>query len=162
MMKRLNIKLMNLFALLIATVGMCAAQGDAQTQHSSQQAPQQDQSQNQQQNSAPAQPQSPAQSQPQTPVLVNGTQIQIRMNQPISSDKAAVGDRFTGTLAIPQTVNSNITFPVGSYVEGHVQSIKDSGRLSNPGEMELVIETIRSGNISATLNTNPTTIKGES
>jgi len=145
-------------AVFITLVGICAAQGDPQTQQPPQQPPQQappqDQSQNQQQNPVPAQPQSP--------VLVNGTQIQIRMNQPISSDKAQAGDRFTGTLAIPQTVNSNITFPVGSYVEGHVQSIKDSGRLSNPGEMELVIDTIRSGNLSATLNTNPTTIKGES
>jgi len=94
--------------------------------------------------------------------IPSGTAVQVRLNQVMSSDKAQIGERFTGVLVNSLYVNSTTSFPPGSAVEGRVISIKDSGRMSNPGEMELAIDAVRSGNMSASLNVNPYTAKGDS
>ena len=91
-----------------------------------------------------------------------GTELQVRLNQALSSDKAQVGERFTGVLVNSLYVNSSTSFPPGSTVEGRVITIKDSGRMSKPGEMELVVDTVRSGNMVASVNVNPYTVKGRS
>src|SRR5579872_186726 len=96
------------------------------------------------------------------PVIANGTELQVRINQALSSDKAQVGERFQGVLVNAVYVNSTTSFPPGSIADGRIISIKESGRLSNPGEMELVVHMIHSGTMSALVNVNPFTAKGAS
>jgi hypothetical protein len=91
-----------------------------------------------------------------------GTKVTVRINEALSSGKARVGDRFTGVLTEPITANGQTLFPRNSDVEGQVVRVLDSGRLTRPGELELKLTSVRSGNASAVLNTEPWVIKGQS
>ena len=91
-----------------------------------------------------------------------GTKVTVRVNEALSSDKVQVGSRFTGVLTEPLVVNGQTLFPRNADVEGQVVRVVDSGRLSRPGELELQLTSVRSGNSSATLNTQPWIIKGAS
>jgi len=91
-----------------------------------------------------------------------GTQVTVRINESLNSGKAKVGDRFTGVLTEPIVVNGNTIFPRNSNVEGKVVRVVDSGRLSRPGELDLKLTSVSSGNASAALDTQPWTIKGAS
>jgi hypothetical protein len=86
-----------------------------------------------------------------------GTPIQVRVNENLSSETARAGDTFTGTLA--QSLNvGNSSFPRGTSVTGQVISAKKSGRLSDPGVLELALTSVGSMNVSS----EPFVIKGAS
>lgn len=91
-----------------------------------------------------------------------GTEINVRINEPLSSAKARVGDRFTGVTTEAITVNGQTVFPRNSNVEGQVTRVVDSGRLTRSGELELKLTSVHSGANSASLDTAPWTIKGGS
>jgi hypothetical protein len=86
-----------------------------------------------------------------------GTPIQVRVNENLSSETARAGDRFTGTLT--QSLNvGNSSFPRGTSVTGQVISARKSGRLSDPGVLELALTSVGSMNVSS----EPFVIKGAS
>jgi hypothetical protein len=91
-----------------------------------------------------------------------GTSLQVRITEKLSSETASVGDQFHGTLAAPVVANGRTLFAKGSEVTGAVVNVERSGRLSNPGELHLAIQSIRSGRQSYALAASPIVIKGES
>lgn len=94
--------------------------------------------------------------------IPSGTKVTVRVNESLSSDKVQAGTRFTGVLTEPLVVNGQTLFPRNADVEGQVVRVVDSGRLSRPGELELKLVSVRSGNSTAALNTEPWIIKGAS
>ncbi|MCU1307013.1 MAG: hypothetical protein JWN45_1708 [Acidobacteriaceae bacterium] len=98
-----------------------------------------------------------------SPVIPVGTEIQVRVNENLTSETAQAGDQFTGTLVNSiEDMYSNIIFGRGSYISGTVISAKPSGRLSDSGELVLLINNIRSGSKSANLTVGPYTLTGGS
>ncbi len=95
-------------------------------------------------------------------VLPPGTQIQVRMIDDVSSEKANPGDRFRGTLEAPVIVNHRVLFPKNTEVAGQVVSAKPSGRLSEPGELELALTGVRTNAGWRPLQVESFLIKGES
>jgi hypothetical protein len=91
-----------------------------------------------------------------------GARLSVRVTEKLSSETSHVGDRFHGTLAAPVVVNGRTLFPQGAEVTGQVAHVKSSGRLSSPGELTLVLRTVRSGGRTYTVSANPFVIKGES
>lgn len=91
-----------------------------------------------------------------------GTPITVRINENLSSESAKAGDTLTGTLAQPLVVNGNTVFPRGAAVAGRVISAKKSGRLSDPGVLELMLVSIGDGSQSASVSSQPFVIKGAS
>jgi hypothetical protein len=91
-----------------------------------------------------------------------GTSIQVRMIDKLSSEQNQVGDTFHGTLDEPITVNGRELYPKGADVIGRVTDVHATGRLSEPGELDLALNTISSGNIAASIHVEPLVIKGES
>jgi hypothetical protein len=91
-----------------------------------------------------------------------GTTIQVRMIDKLSSEQNQVGDTFHGTLDEPIEVNGREIYPKGADVIGRVTDVHATGRLSEPGELDLVLNTISSGNIAASIHVEPLVIKGES
>ncbi len=91
-----------------------------------------------------------------------GTAIQVRVTENLSSETARVGDKFHGTLAAPVVVRDRTLFSKGSSVTGEVVNVERSGRLSNPGELHLVLRSVRSGGRSYPVTTEAFVIKGES
>jgi hypothetical protein len=91
-----------------------------------------------------------------------GARLSVRVTEKLSSESSHVGDRFHGTLAAPVVVNGRTLFPQGAEVTGQVAHVKSSGRLSSPGELTLVLRTVRSGGRTYNVSANAFSIKGES
>src|SRR4051812_22267838 len=77
--------------------------------------------------------------------LPAGTGFEIRINETLTSAEAQPGDRFAGTVTTDVTTESGtVVIPHGAEVQGRVLSAKPSGRLSDAGELQLGVSTIRS------------------
>jgi hypothetical protein len=96
------------------------------------------------------------------PDIPVGTEIQVRIIENLSSGTARLGDIFHGTLEEPLVVAGKQVFPKGADVTGTVAGVHASGRLSDPGELNLVLNTISSGGIASSVTVQPLQVKGES
>jgi hypothetical protein len=94
--------------------------------------------------------------------LPAGTELHVRMIDRLSSENANVGDQFRGTLAAPVVVNHRILFSKDADVTGEVVNVERSGRLSNPGVLELNLRTVSMHGRTYTVATEAFVIKGES
>jgi len=94
--------------------------------------------------------------------IPGGTQLSVRITDKLSSGSAKVDQPFQGTLEAPVSVNGRVVFPKGAHVTGKVTAVHRSGRLSDPGVLELTLVSVGDGKNSWSLNTQPFKIKGES
>jgi hypothetical protein len=95
--------------------------------------------------------------------IPDGTQVTIRMIDSLSSETAQEGDTFHATLeqAILDA-DGRTLYPKDADVHGRVVRAHPSGRLSDPGELELVLTAISFGGHKYPINTQPWYTKGES
>ncbi len=91
-----------------------------------------------------------------------GTPLSVRVNEHLNSEETDAGYSFHGVLASPVLVNGKKVVPKGAEVVGEVIKVERSGRLSNPGELHLVLETIQFGGRRYSIATQTVLIKGES
>lgn len=96
------------------------------------------------------------------PVIPAGAQISVRMIDELSSGKSKAGDTFHGTLDQPIVSGSTTLYPKGADVTGRVVAVKGSGRLSDPGILELELTSVSSGTKKSNITTEPFVIKGKS
>lgn len=96
------------------------------------------------------------------PEIPSGTTIKVRTIDRLSSAEARVGDNFHATLEEPITVNDKELYPRGADIIGRVVDVHTSGRLSEPGELDLVLNTVSSGGRTSSLRVAPLVMKGES
>ena len=96
------------------------------------------------------------------PEIPSGTTIKVRMVDRLSSEDARVGDNFHATLEEPITVGEKELYPRGADVTGRVVDVHQSGRLSEPGELDLVLNTVSSGGRTSSLRVQPLVMKGDS
>ena len=81
--------------------------------------------------------------------IPSGTTINVRMIDKLSSEENQTGDTFHGTLDEPIEVNGRELYPKGADVIGRVTDVHPTGRLSEPGELDLVLNTVSSGTVAA-------------
>ena len=75
------------------------------------------------------------------PNLSEGTELQVRLGDELSTANAEPGDTFTGTLA--KSVRSNGTYlPKGTAVRGRVVDSTSSGRLKRPAVITLELTRV--------------------
>ncbi len=96
------------------------------------------------------------------PVIPAGTAVSVRMTDELSSGKSKAGDSFRGTLERAIVSGSTTLYPKGADVTGRVIAVKGSGRLSDPGILELELTSVSSGSKKSSVTTEPFVIKGES
>jgi len=94
--------------------------------------------------------------------IPQGTQLQIRMIDSLSSAHAKAGQTFRATLEQPVVVNGRTLYPRGADVTGQVIRAHSSGRLSDPGELELAVTQITAGGVAYPVAVEPLKMKGES
>lgn len=99
---------------------------------------------------------------PVAPDIPSGTDVHVRMIDNLTSAQARVGDIFHGTLEEPILVSGKQVFPKGADVTGTVVAAHESGRLTDSGELSLVLNTISSRGVASSINVQPLQIKGES
>jgi hypothetical protein len=98
-----------------------------------------------------------------TATLPAGAKLQVRINERLSSETAKPGDTFHGTLAQPVVVNGKTLFDKATDVKGEVMEASKSGRLSSPGQLQLVLTSISGGWFrSYPLTVQPLVINGGS
>jgi hypothetical protein len=96
------------------------------------------------------------------PEVPAGTVIHVRMIDKLSSEESQNGDIFHGTLEEPITVDGKDLYPKGADVAGRVTDVHKTGRISEPGELDLILTTVTAGNLTSSLHVEPLVIKGES
>jgi hypothetical protein len=94
--------------------------------------------------------------------IPSGTSIRVRMIDSLSSEQSQVGDTFRATLDESIRVNGRELYPKGADVIGRVTDVHPTGRLSEPGELDLVLNTVSSGTVAASIHVEPLVMKGES
>lgn len=86
---------------------------------------------------APVQSAPPAPTPPQKVTIPAGTQLSIRVNEEINSEKAQVGDTFHGSISAPVTVDDQTVIPTSADVEGRVVDVKSAGRFAGGSVLTL-------------------------
>ena len=75
-------------------------------------------------------------------IVPRKSNIFITLERTISTQAAQPNDKFYARIAVPVTSKDRIVIPVGSYVIGHVQSIRRPGYLKGKGELTLAFDSI--------------------
>jgi hypothetical protein len=96
------------------------------------------------------------------PAIPPGTTIRVRIIDSLNSGTTQSGDTFHGTLDQPIMADGRELYPRGADVTGRVSDVHRSGRLSEPGELDLVLATIASGHMASSLEVEPLVIKATS
>jgi TolA-binding protein len=72
-----------------------------------------------------------------------GTELDVRLSTPLTSDTAQVEDRFEATTLVDVRQNGRVIIPAGSVVRGVVTDVKDAGRVQREGSLTLTFDQIR-------------------
>ncbi|HUE85048.1 MAG TPA: hypothetical protein VMO26_03130 [Vicinamibacterales bacterium] len=78
----------------------------------------------------------------QAGVVPIGTELDVRLEQTLSSDTARVEDRFEATTVVDLRENNRVVIPAGSRVRGVVTAVKNAGRVDRKGELQLSFDQI--------------------
>ena len=110
------------------------------------------------QNSAPAAPAAP------TPIpritVPAGTQLSIRLNDEVNSEKAQVGDVFHGSISSPVSIGEDTAIPTTADVEGRVVDVKSAGRFAGQSVLTLELTKLTMNGRSYSLQTSQWTKSG--
>ncbi|HEX4605022.1 MAG TPA: BON domain-containing protein [Candidatus Angelobacter sp.] len=88
------------------------------------------------QSSAPSAPIAPPA--PQKFTVPAGTQLSVRLNDEVNSEKAQIGDVFHGSISAPVAMDDQTVIPTTADVEGRVVEVKSAGRFA--GQSVLTLE----------------------
>jgi hypothetical protein len=71
-----------------------------------------------------------------------GTELDVRLQTPLSSETARVEQRFEATTVLDLEVGRDVAVPAGSVVRGFVSSVKPAGRLDRTGSLTLSFDEL--------------------
>ena len=74
--------------------------------------------------------------------LPEGTEMQVRLDTPLSSRTARAEDRFEGTVMVPVYVENRMVIEAGARVRGTVVSAEPADRPARGGKLDLAFNTI--------------------
>jgi len=72
-----------------------------------------------------------------------GTQLDVRLDQTVSSKTARVEERVEATTVSPVTVNGRTVVPTGTVVIGHVAEVDDADRAQRDGRIRLEFTSLQ-------------------
>ena len=75
-------------------------------------------------------------------VIPSGTELDVRLEQALSSDTSQVEDRFEATTVVDLREGGRVLIPEGSRVRGVVTAVRDAGRVERKGELQLSFDQI--------------------
>lgn len=86
--------------------------------------------------------------------LPEGTAIEVRLEQALSSAQNKPGDEFTASVAAPVEVGGKTIIPKGATVKGRLVNAKESGRLSGVAQLSLALSSVEIDGKSYDLQTS--------
>ncbi len=93
---------------------------------------------------------------PPKPVMLTipeGTQIAIRLIDPLDTSKNQVGDRFRASIAHSIRVNDQVAIPTGADVEGRVVDVKDATHFTGKSVLAVELTNLQMGGKNYELHT---------
>jgi hypothetical protein len=71
-----------------------------------------------------------------------GTELDVRLQTPLSSDTAQVEDRFVATTAVDLMRGNEVLIPAGSVVRGVITAVDDAGRMDRQASITVAFDQI--------------------
>jgi len=97
---------------------------------------------------------------PQKITVPSGTQLSVRLNDEVDSEKAQVGDVFHGSISAPVTVGEETAIPTTADVEGRVVEVKSAGRFAGQSVLTLELTKLTMNGKTYSLQTSQWTKSG--
>lgn len=78
-------------------------------------------------------------------VIPVGQEIDVRLQQPLSSASAKVEDRFETTTVVDVRQDGRVLIPAGSTVRGQVTSVSPAGKIDRSGKLTMSFDRLTIG-----------------
>ncbi len=91
---------------------------------------------------------------PKKLIIDQGTQMTVRLIDPIDSEKNQSGDTFHATLNAPLASDGEEAVPAGVELTGHLVSVKSAGKFAGQSEVILQLDSLSSGGKTYSLQTD--------
>jgi hypothetical protein len=101
---------------------------------------------------------------PPTPVKVTipaGTQLTVRLNDPLDSERNKVGDTFHGSLSTPIVIDGETVVPEGADVVGRVANVQSAGRFAGSSLLTLELTSFSMNGRTYNIQTNQWSRQGK-
>ena len=99
---------------------------------------------------------------PKKLIIDQGTQVTVRLIDPIDSEKNQTGDTFHATLNAPLSSDGEQAIPAGVELVGHLVSVKSAGKFAGQSEVVMQLDSISSGGKTYNIQTDQYSKKGSS
>jgi hypothetical protein len=113
-------------------------------------------------NTVAAPPTPPPPPAPRKLIIDQGTQLSVRLIDPIDSEKNQTGDTFHATLNAPLTSDGEQAVPAGTELTGHLVDVKSAGKFAGKSAVVLQLDTLSSGGKTYNLQTDQYRKEGSS
>jgi BON domain len=97
---------------------------------------------------------------PQKITVPSGTQLSVRLNDEVDSEKAQVGDVFHGSISAPVAIGEETVIPTTADVEGRVVDVKSAGRFAGQSVLTLELTKLTMNGKTYSLQTSQWTKSG--
>lgn len=98
--------------------------------------------------------QPPAPPRPKQLIIDQGTQLTVRLIDPIDSEKNQTGDTFHATLNAPLDSDGEEAVPSGVELTGHLVEVKSASKFAGQSSVTLQLDSIESGGRTYNLQTD--------
>jgi BON domain len=95
-------------------------------------------------------------------IIDQGTQIAVRLIDPIDTSKNQTGDTFHATLNAPLTSDGEVAVPAGTELTGHIVDLKNASKFSGQSLIVLQLDSVSSGSQIYNLHTDQYRKEGSS
>jgi BON domain len=90
-----------------------------------------------------------------------GTQLTVRLNDTIDSERNQVGDTFHATLGAPIVLDDQTVVPSGADVVGHVVDVKSAGRFAGNSVLTLELTSLSANGRTYNIQTSQWSRQGK-
>ena len=91
---------------------------------------------------------------PKRLIIDQGTQLTVRLIDPIDSEKNQTGDTFHATLNAPLSSDGEEAVPAGIELTGHLVSVKSAGKFAGQSEVVMQLDSLSSAGKTYSLQTD--------
>ena len=98
---------------------------------------------------------------PQKVTIPAGTQLSIRLNDPLDSERNKVGDSFHGSLSAPIVIDGETVIPQGADVVGRVANVQSAGRFAGSSLLTLELTSLSVNGRTYNIQTNQWSRQGK-
>ena len=98
---------------------------------------------------------------PKKVTIPSGTQITIRLNDGLDTERNQIGDQFHAATTAPIVINDETAIPSGADVVGRVVDVKSAGRFAGNSELKLELNSLSINGTTYNIETNQWSRQGK-